>query len=126
MNEVRASQIQGFAAVKTASAKSADARPSGETPDVRASEETVDAIQKEAVQAADVALNEVVSQMNEYIQREQRDLSFSVDETTGSTVIRVLDRESGDVIRQIPEEVFLRLAREAKEREAIQLISVQG
>ena len=128
MNEVRASQVQGFTAVKAASAKPADARSPGATPEGRASEKAIEATRTDAgnTVAADVALNDVVSQMNEFIQREQRDLSFSVDETTGTTVIRVMDRDSGDVIRQIPEEVFLRLAREAKEREAIQLINVQS
>lgn len=127
MNEVRASQLQNLAAVKAAT-RPADARPQSRVIEARASGETADTAKVEAREAvaADVKLKEVVAQMNDFIQREQRDLSFSVDEASGSTVIRVLDRESGDVIRQIPEEVFLRLAREAKEREAIQLINVQG
>jgi flagellar protein FlaG len=37
-------------------------------------------------------------------------LSFSTDESTGKTVIRVLDDDSGKIIRQIPPEDMLRLS----------------
>ncbi len=71
-------------------------------------------------------LENVVAQMNEYFQMEQRDLRFNVDEESGLTIIRVVDRTTGDLIRQIPEDIFLQLARQAKEHEPIQLINVQG
>ncbi|WP_062060454.1 flagellar protein FlaG [Cellvibrio sp. OA-2007] len=58
---------------------------------------------EEKVQAA-------VAQMNEYIQSTQRDLNFSYDPDSGETVVKVLDRATQEVIRQIPDETFLRLA----------------
>lgn len=58
---------------------------------------------EEKVQAA-------VAQMNEYIQSTQRDLNFSYDPDSGETVVKVLDRTTQEVIRQIPDETFLRLA----------------
>ena len=36
-------------------------------------------------------------------------LAFSVDKPTGKTVIKVLDRETNEIIRQIPPEEMLRL-----------------
>lgn len=59
---------------------------------------------KEAVAGA-------VRQMNDYIQTVNRDLSFSVDELSGKTVIKVIDAETKEVIRQIPPEEILALAR---------------
>lgn len=74
----------------------------------------------------DEPLDNVVAQMNEHFQMEQRDLRFNVDEESGLTIIRVVDRKTGDLIRQIPEDIFLQLARQVKEHEPIQLINVQG
>lgn len=73
-----------------------------------------------------VQLDQAVAQMNEYIQAETRDLHFSVDQSSGQTVVRVVDRESGDLIRQIPNEVFLSMAERARKNEAIHLISANG
>ncbi|WP_347330269.1 flagellar protein FlaG [Marinimicrobium locisalis] len=56
-------------------------------------------------------VEEAVTQMNEYIQSTQRDLRFSIDEELGETIVKVVDRQTDEVIRQIPDEVFLELAR---------------
>lgn len=58
----------------------------------------------------DVELREAVSQINGYVQSVQRDLSFSVDEGSGRSVIKVIDRDSGETVRQIPSEEVLALA----------------
>lgn len=52
----------------------------------------------------------LVSQLQSKYQHIQRDLNFSVDEGTGSVVVKVLDGDSGKVIRQIPSEDLLKLA----------------
>lgn len=74
---------------------------------------------QEQVQAA-------VAQMNEYIQSTQRDLHFSYDPGSGETVVKVLDRETQEVIRQIPDEIFLRLAQRLDPEEPGQLFSAQA
>jgi flagellar protein FlaG len=76
------------------------------------------AIQEE-VQAA-------VAQMNEYIQSTQRDLSFTYDPGSGETVVKVLDRSTQEVIRQIPDEIFLRLAQRLDPEQPLQLFSAQA
>jgi len=48
--------------------------------------------------------------LRERLQAVQRDLSFSVDESTGDIVVRVIDGTSGTLVRQIPSEELLRLA----------------
>lgn len=58
---------------------------------------------QEQVQAA-------VKQMNEYIQSTQRDLNFTYDPASGDMVVKVLDRATQEVIRQIPDQIFLRIS----------------
>lgn len=55
-------------------------------------------------------LKEAVSKLNDYTQSISRKLSFSIEESTGRTVIKVYDAETDELIRQIPPEETLRLA----------------
>jgi flagellar protein FlaG len=41
----------------------------------------------------------------------ERGVEFHVDSGTGLTVISVVDRATGEVVRQIPEDVVIRIAR---------------
>jgi len=63
------------------------------------------------VELSQEALEKVVSQLNAYIQNTQRDVDFSVDDATGRVVVRVIDSESEEVIRQIPSEEMLAISR---------------
>lgn len=67
--------------------------------------------QKVEVELSQEALEKVVSQLNAYIQNTQRDVDFSVDDTTGRVVVRVVDSVSEEVIRQIPSEEMLAISR---------------
>ena len=51
-----------------------------------------------------------VSKISDFVQNLQRDLQFSVDQDSGRTVIKVVDSETEQVIRQIPSEEMLRIA----------------
>lgn len=68
-------------------------------------------------------LEQVVLELNNYVQREQRDIQFSVDDQLGTTVIKVVDRSSGELIRQIPDATLIELARQAREKDTLNLIS---
>lgn len=56
-------------------------------------------------------VEQAVNQINQYVQTLRRDLHFSIDEDSGRTVVKVLDTETKEVIRQIPSEELLRVAR---------------
>ena len=56
-----------------------------------------------------------VRNLNDFAQNTQRELNFSIDEQTGRTVVKVIDHETKDVIRQIPAEEILALARRVVE-----------
>ncbi len=76
--------------------------------------------------AAKLELEAAVAKMSDFIQAEQRDLSFSVDEDSGETVVKVIDRESGELVRQIPNQDVLDLAESLTKNDPVHLISVYG
>jgi flagellar protein FlaG len=57
------------------------------------------------------ALKAAAEQIESYLKSNGRELQFRVDEETGRTVITVRDSVSGEIVRQIPNDEALRLAR---------------
>lgn len=60
-------------------------------------------------------IGEAVENLNQYAQSVQRQLEFSVDEESGKTIIRVIDAETGETIRDIPPEEVLNMQKKLKE-----------
>lgn len=56
-------------------------------------------------------LQSAVKEIQDFVQSLQRNLEFSVDDSTGQVVVKVVARDSGEVIRQIPSETALELAK---------------
>lgn len=78
---------------------------------------------EQQVQSSEVAkVEQAVSQVNEFVQSLSRDLQFMVDEDSGRTVIKVLDTQTKEVIRQIPPEEMLRIARFMVDDESASLL----
>lgn len=84
--------------VKLTVAKPADASAVTETPQVA------------TVAEVDSALNVV----NKAAIFEQRSLSFMMDEASGRSIIKVIDRSTDQLIRQIPSEELLKVAQDIK------------
>ena len=57
-----------------------------------------------------IEVEKAVSDLREFAQSNQRQLDFSIDDTTGIMVVKVIATHSGEVIRQLPSEVALKLA----------------
>ena len=55
-------------------------------------------------------LQEAVSLLNKQLVSTKRGLGFQVDEAVGGPVVTVRSAESGEVVRQIPNEVIVRIA----------------
>ncbi|MFT4797015.1 MAG: flagellar protein FlaG [Candidatus Azotimanducaceae bacterium] len=70
-------------------------------------------------------LVKAVAKLNDYIQSVQRDLRFTLDEANGRSVITVIDTQSNEVIRRIPEEITLSLAQKLNNEEPLLLFSAQ-
>ncbi len=71
------------------------------------------------------AIAPAVTQLNDCVQNVRRDLEFSVDEQAGVYVVKVIDRHWRDVVRQIPSEEALELARKLNDQEPLGLFSAQ-
>lgn len=55
-------------------------------------------------------LNEAISHLNEQVQRNNQKLNFQLDEKANRFVITVKNSQTGEVVRQIPDEVVLKVA----------------
>jgi len=70
-------------------------------------------------------LDDAVSQLNDFVQTVQRDLQFEVDNDLGKTIVKVVDQSTQEVIRQIPDEVALRLAENLQQDEPLTLFNIK-
>ncbi|WP_421921663.1 flagellar protein FlaG [Marinobacter salarius] len=70
-------------------------------------------------------LDDAVSQLNDFVQAVQRDLQFEVDNDLGQTIVKVVDQSTQEVIRQIPDEVALRLAENLQQDEPLTLFNIK-
>jgi flagellar protein FlaG len=61
----------------------------------------------------------VVMDLNNLVQNLQRDLLFSVDEKSGDTFVKVLDKETEEVIREIPSKEIRQLKARLEETAGI-------
>lgn len=55
-------------------------------------------------------LEQAVSDIQTFVQSIHRQLEFSIDDTTGIVVVKVIASQSGEVVRQLPSEAALKLA----------------
>lgn len=65
------------------------------------------------------AVDDAVSRINDFVQVVQRDLQFSVDDATGRTVVKVIDSETDQVVRQIPADEILAIAENLQELQGV-------
>ena len=66
----------------------------------------------EEKEASEQALDSAVKQLNSYVQSINRNLEFNIDNDSGKTVVKVIDAETDELIRQIPNEEALIIARQ--------------
>lgn len=64
----------------------------------------------QASQPTQEVIAKTAQQLQSFVQSMGRDLSFSVDATTGYNVVRVVNPETGEVVRQLPSEELLKIA----------------
>ena len=71
--------------------------------------------QQQSQEVSEEKAKEVVEQLNKHAQAVNRDLFFSVDEDSGKTVIKVVNADTAELVRQIPSEEVLRLSETIRE-----------
>lgn len=83
---------------------------------VAASGNTAPAAQSQKQSAQELA--QATQDISDYIQTVSRSLQISVDGDLGATVIKVLDTDTDEIVRQIPAEEILQIARFLAEQQA--------
>jgi len=88
--------------------------------------QVVQAQQKVEEQKVDQGnVEKAVTKLNDYVQSIQRNLQFNLDDESGKTVITVVDRNTSAVIRQIPDDVALKLAQDLQQDEPLSLFNAK-
>ena len=64
----------------------------------------------QASQPTQEVVAKTAQQLESFVASMGRDLSFSVDSTTGYHVVRVTNPQTGEVVRQLPSEELLKIA----------------
>ena len=64
-------------------------------------------------------LEKAVGEIRDFVQSSQRQLDFSIDDSTGQVVVKVIATQSGEVIRQLPSETALKLAQSLSEASSL-------
>lgn len=80
--------------------------------------------QKEA-KATGAVVDKAVVQVNDYLQAQNRTLEFSVDKSTGQTIIKIIDQANGKVLRQIPPEYVVHLAQTLLEHNGVRSTGIE-
>jgi len=109
----------GFSAVRPYSAQSSPAAATSFSASAPTADSTSKPVTKtsqadgdKAAKAEDSNVDDALSKLKSRFQEEHRNLDFSIDDSTGEVVVKVLDAESGKLIRQMPSEEVLKLAKQ--------------
>lgn len=69
---------------------------------------------KAVTEVSKAELQQAVDVVNQAVALEQRSLSFSIDDASGRSVIKVIDFATDELIKQIPTEELLKVAQDIK------------
>ncbi len=64
-------------------------------------------------------VEEAIDRLNEQMTANGRDLRFSIDRRLDRTVVTVQSSASGEIVRQIPDEALLRVARSIEDLKGV-------
>lgn len=64
--------------------------------------------------------------LQEFLQESGQDMKFMVDKVTGKTIVRIYNRASGELVRQIPSEEVVRIAELLRRETATSVIDVRA
>ncbi|VAW53098.1 hypothetical protein MNBD_GAMMA06-1960 [hydrothermal vent metagenome] len=79
--------------------------------------------QKEKAYVSDEKLDDAVKVINEQLQLTKSELRFSVDKDSGITVIKVINIQTDEMIRQIPADQVLGIAQKLREGANLELFN---
>lgn len=77
--------------------------------------ERVEVAENEQTDANQSKIRDQIEELQQFNQNIDRSLQFEVDEELGVTIVRVIDKETDELIRQFPPEELINLSRRLKE-----------
>ena len=89
-----------------------------DTPDTALNAESDDAKKKNGKASSD-QLKKAAERLNRFIEPYASQLKFTVDEDTNIDVVQVIDASTKEVIRQIPSEEMLRIAKSVEKLQGL-------
>ncbi|MBR9827680.1 MAG: flagellar protein FlaG [Oceanospirillales bacterium] len=108
------SNQQAFASQTTSSRQQPESSSAANAAPVATVNSVTDSVQQinssEGAALSIEKLQDAVEKMNEMMQNGNRSLSFSVDDSTEKVVVKVMDLDTDEVVRQIPTEETLKFA----------------
>ncbi|WP_144948876.1 flagellar protein FlaG [Pseudomonas oryzihabitans] len=105
-------KTSGFAAVPASGAKLGGNAIAAVLPPEKSAATDQDKTQQSSAAASQNDVDTAVSGLKSKLQNDHRNLDFSVDDSTGEVVVKVIDGESGKLVRQIPTEEVLKLSKQ--------------
>lgn len=96
-------------AVEVSTPEARSARNAAASDTQALTEQSVEQAQK--AEATRDQLQEAVQRVNDFVQPFNNGLQFSLDDDTGKTIVKVIDKTTDEVIRQFPSEEMLNIAK---------------
>ena len=93
--------------ISEAALKSATGKTSGSGKSVSAGQ----AADSSTSGTSNAAMEAIAQQMQQALSASNTGLKFSVDSSTGKTIVKVVEEQTGEVIRQIPNEEMMAISR---------------
>ena len=101
----------------SALSKGGDVRDSAEAMSKAADQRKSQSMNEIAEMAAEI--REAVAAINEAVKKVPTSLDFSVDEASKRFVVQVTDKNTGELIRQLPGDAVLRIARQLESMKGV-------
>ena len=96
----------------TLSGSATQIRPDSEIISKVVSTEIRPSMINETVQPSKESMEKIAADLQKFVQAMGRNLNFTVDDTTGYHVVKVVNPTTGELVRQLPSEELLKVARD--------------
>jgi flagellar protein FlaG len=103
--------IQSIGNITTPTPVQTDGNAAPPVPKTAAPVQTAEAVRQAATVPSMEQLSEAVKNINKALETHSQDVEFALDSDTEKVVIKVVDRGTGKVLRQMPSEEALQIAK---------------
>ncbi len=121
LNEISSARVANISSAQKTQASA----PSSASAKVETLDPQTKSQQAGAAAASKADVEKAVTKLNDFVQTVQRNLQFNLDDASGKTIITVVDKETSEVVRQIPDDVAIKLAQDLQQSEPLSLFNAK-